>query len=96
MPEAIEPDWETLAQANWHRKKWRRSEASCSICCVYGTPIHYEGTYYLRPAYTDGQRWMSARAYREMCYRVGQHFSNRYGRGEATKSPATEKMDGDL
>ncbi|HCR48121.1 MAG TPA: hypothetical protein PLL64_05865 [Rhodothermales bacterium] len=80
MAEAIEPDWEALAQTDWQRKKWRQNETIYGVCCVYGTPIHREGTYYLRPAYTDGKRWMSARAYREMCLRIGRHFSNRYGR----------------
>jgi hypothetical protein len=72
--------WEALAEHQWQRVKWRRTDGLTEneCCCVYGTPIHREGTYYLRPAYTDGKRWMCQQAYREMCRQVGMKPSNHY------------------
>jgi hypothetical protein len=77
--------WEDLASRRWRRVKWRRStgEPLEETCAAYGTPIHRAGTYYLRPAYTDGEFWLSQRAYEEMVRRTtGRRASRRYSRGE--------------
>ncbi|HYE96233.1 MAG TPA: hypothetical protein VD962_08490 [Rubricoccaceae bacterium] len=73
--------WADLARRPWRRVKWRRTVASpAATCLVYGTPIHRVGTYYLRPAYTDGAVWLSQRAYDEMVRRTkGPRASRRYG-----------------
>jgi hypothetical protein len=76
-------DWENLAARPWRRVKWRRTtgEPPSEVCAVYGTPIHRSGTYYLRPAYTDGELWLSQRAYEEMMrYMKGEAPSRRYSR----------------
>jgi hypothetical protein len=52
--------WADLADAAWRRVRMRAAGARCE---VFGTPIHREGTYYVRPAYTDGRRWLSQRGY---------------------------------
>lgn len=78
-----EPDWNALAARRWRRVKWRRTsgESSTEVCAVFGTPIHRKGTYYLRPAYTDGELWLSQRAYEEMVRRTrGERPARRYGR----------------
>lgn len=75
--------WEGLAQRDWRRVKWRRStgESPAETCAAYGTPIHRKGTYYLRPAYTDGELWLSQRGYEEMISRCeGGAPSRRYSR----------------
>ncbi len=75
--------WEALAARPWRRVKWRRAADAPAdgVCAAYGTPIHRRGTYYLRPAYTDGERWLSQRAYEEMVRRTrGDGPSRRYGR----------------
>ena len=72
--------WHALAESDWRRVKWRKPapDATLTVCCAYGTPIHFSGTYYLRPAYTDGARWLCQQAYKEMCRRTGKRISNRY------------------
>lgn len=75
--------WEALAERRWRRVKWRRpsGEAPLEVCAAFGTPIHREGTYYLRPAYTDGEVWLSQRAYETMVRRTrGVTPSRRYSR----------------
>jgi hypothetical protein len=75
--------WEALAARPWRRVKWRRSgtDPSGEVCDAYGTPLHRAGTYYLRPAYTDGEVWLCQRAYEEMVRRTrGDQASRRYGR----------------
>lgn len=83
QPERDEAFWRALAARRWRRVKWRRStgEPRTEVCAAYGTPIHREGTYYLRPAYTDGELWLCQRAYEEMVRRTrGTRPSRRYGR----------------
>ena len=64
--------WAELAQHTWHRRRWRRTDGTPASerCWAYGTPIHRVGTYYIRPAYTDGTRWLCQQAYREMRRRM--------------------------
>lgn len=73
--------WEALAERTWHRAKWHRSDGTPSTerCAAYDTPLHRRGTYYLRPAYTDGEVWLCERAYAEMVRRTeGRRPSRRY------------------
>jgi hypothetical protein len=86
-PEHDDAFWEALAARPWRRVKWRAGEvapeagASEAVCAAYGTPIHRPGTYYLRPAYTDGAAWLCQQAYDEMVRRTeGQRASRRYSR----------------
>lgn len=82
-PGADQAFWESLAARTWRRVKWRRSggRPPAETCAAYGTPIHREGTYYLRPAYTDGHVWLSQRGYEEMVRRTtGGRASRRYSR----------------
>ena len=65
-PEHSSEFWETLAQARWRRVRWRREAEETAVCVAFGTPIHRRGTYYVRPAYTDGQRWLSQQGYDAM------------------------------
>lgn len=83
---AVRPDhddayWVALAERPWRRVKWRRQdgEPPATTCVAYGTPIHRAGTYYLRPAYTDGEVWLCQQAYDEMIRRTqGGRASRRY------------------
>ena len=75
--------WEALAERSWRRVKWRRSngEPPSERCIAYDRPIHRKGTYYLRPAYTDGDVWLCQQAYEEMVRRTeGRRPSRRYSR----------------
>ena len=71
-PEHDQAFWEALAQRPWRRVKWRRGDEgpASATCIAYGTPIHRTGTYYVRPAYTDGADWLSQQAYDEMVRRT--------------------------
>ena len=72
LPEYDDTFWEELARRPWKRKRWHRTDGSVEseTCFVYGTPIHRKGTYYLRPAYTDGDVWICQQAYDEMIART--------------------------
>jgi hypothetical protein len=59
-------DWIALSKRNWKRKRGRNVNDEIQLCCVFGTPIHRLGTYYVRPAYTDGELWMCKKAYQKM------------------------------
>ena len=75
--------WEALAARPWRRVKWRRADAEVELarCVAYDRPIHRRGTYYVRPAYTDGEVWLCQQAYEEMMYRTaGNRPSRRYSR----------------
>lgn len=72
--------WEALAAREWRRVRWRRGEASDATCVAFGLPIHRVGTYYVRPAYTDGAVWLSQQGYDEMVRRTAGHRASRRSR----------------
>lgn len=75
--------WQNLAARSWRRVKWRRADAEAELahCVAYDRPIHRAGTYYVRPAYTDGEVWLCQQAYEEMVRRTeGRRPSRRYSR----------------
>lgn len=84
-PEHDDAFWEALAARDWRRVRWRRSRSpnappEGAVCVAYGTPIHRQGTYYVRPAYTDGVDWLSQQAYDTMVRRTrGRRASRRSG-----------------
>ena len=70
-PERDEAFWADLASREWRRIRWRTSRTpdappDGATCVAFGTPIHKMGSYYVRPAYTDGSVWLSQQAYDEM------------------------------
>ena len=84
-PEHDDAFWEALAARDWRRIRWRRSRSpdappEGAVCVAYGTPIHRRGTYYVRPAYTDGTEWLSQQAYDVMIRKArGRRASRRSG-----------------
>ena len=80
-PEVSDTDWADLASARWRRVRWRVGLGpEDAQCAAFGTPLHREGTYYRRPVYTDGSRWLSQQAYDEMRRRTaGERASRRSG-----------------
>jgi hypothetical protein len=96
-PDHPDAFWQELARRHWRRVKWRRSsgEPSSERCLAYGTPIHRAGTYYLRPAYTDGSEWLCQHAYEEMVRRTGGASpSRRYSRRRETGEDAADSDAG--
>lgn len=85
---SVRPDhddafWAALAERPWQRVRWRRGEkAPSATCLAYGSPIHRAGTYYLRPAYTDGEAWLCQQAYDEMIRRTRGTRASRSRRPE--------------
>lgn len=74
-PEHDDAFWEALATRPWRRVRWRRARTpdappEGATCVAFGTPIHRAGTYYVRPAYTDGDAWLSQQGYDEMARRT--------------------------
>lgn len=97
----IRPDhndafWEALAEREWRRVKWRRSRTpdappEGARCLAYDTPIHRAGTYYVRPAYTDGTDWLCQQAYDEMIRRTeGRRASRRYAQPPGGNEKASD------
>ncbi len=81
-PEHDDAFWEGLAAHEWRRVRWRRSRMpeappEGAVCAAYGTPIHRAGTYYVRPAYTDGERWLCQQAYDAMIRRTRARRASR-------------------
>ncbi|MEL6617019.1 MAG: hypothetical protein AAFQ43_14855 [Bacteroidota bacterium] len=83
-----EPDeatWADLASRRWRRVRWRRQRTpeappEGAVCAAFETPIHRTGTYYVRPAYTDGTLWLSQQGYDALIRRThGQRASRRSG-----------------
>ena len=69
--------WEALAARPWRRVRWRRTPDGAgeappadARCIAFDLPIHRTGTYYVRPAYTDGAAWLSQQGYDEMVRRT--------------------------
>ncbi|MEM6783767.1 MAG: hypothetical protein AAF624_08540 [Bacteroidota bacterium] len=65
MQRSVRPDrddafWAALAARDWRRS---RTAPPGTVCVAFGSPIHRRGTYYRRPAYTDGTAWLSQQAY---------------------------------
>ncbi|MEO0559338.1 MAG: hypothetical protein AAF170_14265 [Bacteroidota bacterium] len=58
--------WADLASRRWRRTRWQKGLAEDATCAAYGTPLHRTGTYYRRPAYTDGTLWLSQQAYDDL------------------------------
>jgi len=75
------PEWKSLSERKWQRKKWRSSGKSggLSNCVNCQRQIHNKESYYVRPAYTDGKDWMCVRCYRDMRKATGEKMSNKYG-----------------
>ena len=74
-PERDDAFWAALAERPWRRVRWRQARSPGAPpegvrCVAYGTPIHRAGTYYVRPAYTDGDAWLSQQAYEELVRRT--------------------------
>jgi len=78
-PEHDDVFWEALSKRSWRRARWHRTDgcATSEICFAYGKPLHRTGTYYLRPAYTDGEVWLCQQAYDEMIGRIEGHRASR-------------------
>lgn len=82
-PEHDDAFWEALAARPWRRVRWRRTRTpgappEGAVCVAFGTPIHRRGTYYVRPAYTDGEDWLSQQGYDAMVRRTrGSRASRR-------------------
>lgn len=74
--------WAALAARPWRRVRWRRDEAAPgdALCVAFGLPIHRTGTYYRRPAYTDGDVWLSQQGYDEMIRQTGGGRATRRSR----------------
>jgi hypothetical protein len=71
--------WDELAAASWRRVRLRDSSACCA---VFGTPLQPAEGYYVRPAYTDGRRWLSERGYAALRHHMSGEGApaRRYGR----------------
>lgn len=85
-PEHDDAFWDALAARDWRRVRWRRSRSpeappEGAVCVAFGTPIHRRGTYYVRPAYTDGTDWLSQQGYDAMVRNTrGRRASRKTGR----------------
>ncbi|MEM6328540.1 MAG: hypothetical protein AAF791_15600 [Bacteroidota bacterium] len=77
-PDPPEEVWDDLARRRWRRVRWRKGDAAeMATCALFGTPIHRRGTYYVRPAYTDGERWLSQQGYDALMRRTQNRRASR-------------------
>ncbi len=84
-PEHSDAFWAELAGRAWRRVRWRAGVADVgvqdvpaeAVCVAFGTPLHRAGTYYRRPAYTDGAVWLSQPGFDEAMRRAGRPLTRR-------------------
>ena len=83
-PEHDAAFWADLAAREWRRVRWRVGVAGVpgwpsgdARCVAFDLPLHRAGTYYRRPAYTDGAVWLSQPGHDEMTRRAGRAPSRR-------------------
>ena len=78
-PQPDDAFWASLAESVWRRVRWRRGlgPPGEARCAAFGLPLHRAGTYYRRPAYTDGTRWLSQQGYDEMIRRTAGRRASR-------------------
>ncbi len=77
------PESDNLIQRNWTRRRWRstgKSDENDERCVVCDTAFNRPDTYYVRPAYTDGQSWICAACFDRMKKDAGEEIDHRYGR----------------
>ena len=90
-PDPGDAVWDDLARRRWRRIRWRRERTpeappEGAVCAAFGTPIHRTGTYYVRPAYTDGEIWLSQQGYDALIRRTRQRRASRRS-GERPEAP---------
>lgn len=73
-------EWAEIAEKTWIRRRWRSINTEQDHCFVCEAPFNRPDTYYVRPAYTDGSRWMCASCFDEMTDALGDGLDHRYGR----------------
>ena len=65
----------------WRRRRWRKGEKDhvtrCSDC---GATLNRIDTYYVRPAYTDGDVWLCSGCFDRMTDQANIARDHRYGR----------------
>ena len=89
-PDPGDAAWTALASASWRRVRWRQGLGPAgAVCAAYGLPLHRAGTYYRRPVYTDGTRWLSQQAYDEMMRRTAGRRAPRQSGGRPPAPPHT-------
>ena len=83
-PDHDDAFWAGLAARPWRRVRWRvglgEAPDAEARCAAFGTPLHRAGTYYRRPAYTDGTLWLSQQGFDEMTRRTGGGRASRQTR----------------
>lgn len=93
-PEHDDAFWDALAARPWRRVRWRRDSTSDAPpqdarCIAFGLPIHRTGTYYVRPAYSDGSDWLSQQGYDAMVRQTQQRRASRRHGGRPEGPPHT-------
>ena len=77
-PDPGDAVWDALSESRWRRVRWRQGLGPPdAVCAAFGTPLHRDGTYYRRPVYTDGARWLSQQAYDALVRRQGGRRATR-------------------
>ncbi len=85
-PDHDDDFWKELADRPWRRVKWRQvDDIEGRTCAAYDRPLHRSGTYYLRPAYTDGEIWLCQQAYDEMTRRTKAQRATRSYRTDESR-----------
>lgn len=64
----------------WTRKRWRKRHGEDVVrCASCGTTLNRADTYYVRPAYTDGEEWLCSGCYDRLTDRADIDRDHRYG-----------------
>lgn len=89
-PQVDDAVWADLAARRWRRTRWRKDLSPEATCAAYGTPIHRAGTYYRRPAYTDGALWLSQQGHDALRHWMEAHCNRQTTPDRQPDAGATE------
>ena len=65
----------------WRRRRWRKGDKEAvQRCRDCGSTLNRIDTYYVRPAYTDGDAWLCSGCFDRMTDRENAARDHRYGR----------------
>lgn len=75
--DSAENEAQSFSERKWRRKRWRKRRGEPVVrCAACGVRLNRRDTYYVRPAYTDGEVWLCSGCYE----RLAEDPDHRYGR----------------
>lgn len=79
--DSVEKGAHSFLERKWTRRRWRKRRGEPVAQCIEcGAHLNRKDTYYVRPAYSDGQVWLCSGCYDRMSDEAHIARDHRYGR----------------